>query len=241
MKPIAVIGLSCLFPEADTPKQFWENLLQDKNSCTIAIEENLEADPLRYSADKKGISDKFYSSRGGYIRNFSMDPEGFLLPPDTIKKMGSTFQWPLYTAREALLDSGYLNRTEVLEKCGLVLGNLSFPTRESNHLVLPIYQKALQKLMRDALGRPEFSLHPFLDKKNVAWENSHISGLPASIIAQCLGLSSCRFAIDSACASSLYAVALACNYLSGGQTDMMLAGAVSAADPFFVNMGFSIF
>ena len=241
MKPIAVIGLSCLFPEADTPKQFWENLLQDKNSCTIAIEENLEADPLRYSADKKGIPDKFYSSRGGYISNFSMDPEGFLLPPDTIKKLGSTFQWPLYTAREALLDSGYLNRTEVLEKCGLVLGNLSFPTRESNHLILPIYQKALQKLMREALGRPEFSLNPFLDKKDVAWENSHISGLPASIVAQSLGLSSCRFAIDSACASSLYAVALACNYLSGEQTDMMLAGAVSAADPFFVNMGFSIF
>ena len=241
MKPIAVIGLSCLFPEADKPKQFWENLLQDKNSCTIAIEENLEADPLRYTADKKGISDKFYSSRGGYIRNFSMDPEGFQLPPETINQLGPTFQWPLYTAREALLDSGYLKRTEVLEKCGLVLGNLSFPTRESNHLVLPIYQKALQKLMREALGRPEFSLHPFLDKKDVAWENSHISGLPASIIAQCLGLSSCRFAIDSACASSLYAVALACNYLSGEQTDMMLAGAVSAADPFFVNMGFSIF
>ena len=107
MQPIAVIGLSCLFPEADTPKQFWENLLQYKNSCTLAIEENLEADPLQYSADKKGIADKFYSSRGGYIRNFSMDPEGFLLPPDTIKKLGSTFQWPLYTAREALLDSGY--------------------------------------------------------------------------------------------------------------------------------------
>ena len=241
MQPIAVIGLSCLFPEADTPKQFWENLLQDKNSCTLAIEENLEADPLQYSADKKGVADKFYSSRGGYIRNFSMDPEGFLLPPDTIKKLGSTFQWPLYTAREALLDSGYLNRTEVLEKCGLVLGNLSFPTRESNQLILPFYQKALQKLLREALDRPEFSLHPFADEKDFAWENSRISGLPASIVAQSLGLSPCRFAIDAACASSLYAVALACSYLDGEKTDLMLAGAVSAADPFFVNMGFSIF
>ncbi len=241
MQPIAVIGLSCLFPEADTPKQFWENLLHDKNSCTLAIEENIEADPLQYSADKKGVADKFYSSRGGYIRNFSMDPEGFLLPPDTIKKLGSTFQWPLYTAREALLDSGYLNRTEVLEKCGLVLGNLSFPTRESNQLILPFYQKALQKLLREALDRPEFSLHPFADEKDFAWENSRISGLPASIVAQSLGLSPCRFAIDAACASSLYAVALACSYLDGEKTDLMLAGAVSAADPFFVNMGFSIF
>ncbi|GIT71500.1 MAG: hypothetical protein Ct9H300mP28_13140 [Pseudomonadota bacterium] len=31
------------------------------------------------------------------------------------------------------------------------------------------------------------------------------------------------------------------NYLGGEKTDLMLAGAVSAADPFFVNMGFSIF
>ena len=163
------------------------------------------------------------------------------LPPDTIKKLGPTFQWSLYTAREALLDSGYLNRTEVLEKCGLVLGNLSFPTRESNHLILPFYQKALQKLLREALDRPKFSLHPFAAEKDFAWENSRISGLPASIVAQSLGLSPCRFAIDAACASSLYAVALACSYLDGEKTDMMLAGAVSAADPFFVNMGFSIF
>ncbi|MCS5554035.1 MAG: beta-ketoacyl synthase, partial [SAR324 cluster bacterium] len=195
MQPIAVIGLSCLFPEADTPKQFWENLLQDKNSCTPAIEENLEADPSRYSADKKGVVDKFYSSRGGYIRDFSMNPEGFLLPPETIKKLGSTFQWPLHTAREALLDSGYLNRTEVLEKCGLVLGNLSFPTRESNHLILPFYRKVLQKLLREALDHPEFCLYPFAAEKDCAWENSRISGLPASIVAQSLGLSSCRFAI----------------------------------------------
>ncbi|MCP4688084.1 MAG: PfaB family protein, partial [Desulfobacterales bacterium] len=43
------------------------------------------------------------------------------------------------------------------------------------------------------------------------------------------------------CASSLYAVKLACDYLLSHKTDMMLAGAVSAADPLFVNVGFSIF
>ena len=138
----------------------------------MATDENLEADPLRYSTDKKGIPDKFYSSRGGYIKNFSMDPEGFKLPPETIKQLGSTFQWPLYTAREALLDSGYLNNAEVLENCGLVLGNLSFPTRESNHLILPIYQMALQKLLRETLCRPEFNFTFFSTKKDVAWENS---------------------------------------------------------------------
>ncbi|HMP43207.1 MAG TPA: beta-ketoacyl synthase N-terminal-like domain-containing protein, partial [Roseiflexaceae bacterium] len=47
--------------------------------------------------------------------------------------------------------------------------------------------------------------------------------------------------LDAACASSLYSIKMACRYLETGQADLMLAGAVSAADPFFIHMGFSIF
>ncbi|MCK5666675.1 MAG: hypothetical protein KAI17_24465, partial [Thiotrichaceae bacterium] len=43
------------------------------------------------------------------------------------------------------------------------------------------------------------------------------------------------------CASSLYSMKLACSYLLSHKTDIMLAGAVSAADPWFVSMGFSTF
>ncbi|MCZ8488139.1 hypothetical protein O9992_14565 [Vibrio lentus] len=40
-------------------------------------------------------------------------------------------------------------------------------------------------------------------------------------------------------ASSVYSLKLACDYLNTGKgIDMMLAGAVSGADPFFINMGF---
>ena len=88
MQPIAVIGLSCLFPEANTPAQYWENLLQEKDSCTYATKSNLDAEPSRFYAEKKGIPDKFYCARGGYIRDFSLDPEGFLLPPESIEKLG---------------------------------------------------------------------------------------------------------------------------------------------------------
>ena len=241
MQSVAVIGLSCLFPEANTPAEYWQNLLQGKNTCTSATESNLEAEPSRFFADKKGVADKFYCARGGYIRDFSLDAEGFLLPAETIEKLGETFQWPLHVAREALRDSGYADQAEILKKCGVVLGNLSFPTKASNHLLLPLYQNVLDPLLKKALNRSDFSLNSFTDEKNYAPENSRISGLPASIIAQALGLSAHSLALDAACASSLYAVALACHYLQSGKTDLMLAGAVSAADPFFVNMGFSIF
>ncbi len=54
-------------------------------------------------------------------------------------------------------------------------------------------------------------------------------------------MSGVHFSLDAACASSLYAVKLACDYLLSGKADMMLAGAVSAADPLFIHVGFSIF
>jgi len=168
MQSVAVIGLSCLFPEANTPAEYWQNLLQGKNTCTSATESNLEAEPSRFFADKKGVADKFYCARGGYIRDFSLDAEGFLLPAETIEKLGETFQWPLHVAREALRDSGYADQTEILKKCGVVLGNLSFPTKASNHLLLPLYQNVLDPLLKKALNRSDFSLNSFTDEKNYA-------------------------------------------------------------------------
>ena len=241
MQPIAVIGMSCLFPDAKNTKDFWENLLRGKNSCSTATISNLEVELTNYLTEKKGVSDKFYCARGGYIREFILDSSGFLLPQEVIDKLGETFQWSLHVAREALREGGYFEKKECLKNCGVILGNLSFPTKASNHLILPFYQNVLEPLLQKALNRPEFNLSSFASKKDFVDENLGISGLPASFISKGLGLSGHSFALDAACASSLYAVALACHYLQNKKTDLMLAGAVSAADPFFVNMGFSIF
>ena len=241
MQPIAIIGMSCLFPEAKNTIEFWENLIQGKNSCNSATLSDLEVELEKYLSEKKGVPDKFYSTHGGYIKDFSMDSGGFSLPKDLIEKLGESFQWSLHVAREALLDGGYLKKKDILKNCGVVLGNLSFPTKASNHLILPFYQEILESLFKKALNRPEFSLSPFSMKEEFAEENLSISGLPASLVAKGLGLSPYSFSLDAACASSLYAVALACQYLQNEKADLMLAGAVSAADPFFINMGFSIF
>jgi acyl transferase domain-containing protein len=136
MQSIAVIGLSCLFPEANTPAEYWQNLLQGKNSCTSATEHILEAEPSRFYVNKKGVADKYYCARGGYIHDFRLDADGFLLPAEKIEKLGESFQWTIHVAREALRDSGYYENSEILKQCGVVLGNLSFPTKASNHLLL---------------------------------------------------------------------------------------------------------
>ena len=66
-----------------------------------------------------------------------------------------------------------------------------------------------------------------------------MSGLPVHVLAQCLGLGGGAFALDAACASSLYAIRLACDRLNRGEVDLMLAGAVNCADDLFLHVGFT--
>ena len=240
MDPIAIIGLSCLFPGARTPDEFWRNLLSETDSTSSATLDDMGVPPETFFDPVKGKRDKFYALRGGYVRDFVFDPSGYQLSEKFLNKLDSLFHWPLYVAREALLDSGYLN-SAVCAHTGVVMGNLSFPTKTSQHLFSPLYQTALTNTIQDLLQDPQFQLPRLVPPKENSLANALIAGYPAAVVAQALGLSSNHLALDAACASSLFAVKLACDYLQTGKADLMLAGAVSCADPFFIKMGFSIF
>ena len=146
MEPIAIIGISCLFPGAHTPDDFWRNLLAETDSTSSATTADMGVPPETFFNRAKGQRDKFYAMRGGYVRDFVFDPSGYQLPAAFIRSLDSLFHWPLYVAREALRDSGYLN-SEAGSHTGLVLGNLSFPTKTSQHLFAPLYQSALSSIL----------------------------------------------------------------------------------------------
>ncbi|MDH5560654.1 MAG: 3-hydroxyacyl-[acyl-carrier-protein] dehydratase FabA, partial [Deltaproteobacteria bacterium] len=240
-KKIAVIGLSCLFPDAKNPEEFFENLLNYKESTRFATEKQMGVDPKVFFHPSKGKPDKYYNTRGGYIDDFSFDPTGYDLPPETLDNLDDLYKWSLYVSREALNDSGYLNHQSALKECGVVLGNLSFPTKSSNQIYIPFYHKPLEEVLQKLLNNNKISLVDDEKLDNISTSNSRISGFPSSLISQALSLSGTHLSLDAACASSLYSVKIACDYISSGRAKMMLAGAVSAADPFFVSMGFSTF
>ncbi|HEX2622265.1 MAG TPA: polyketide synthase, partial [Phototrophicaceae bacterium] len=228
---IAIIGVACLFPGAATPDQFWQNLLQGINSTSPATAEQFGVDPALYYDPQRRHHDTTYFQRGGYVRNFQASS----LPAS----LDAVFQWSLYVAQQALQDSGYLNRPDILQNTGLIMGNLSFPTRLSHQLLAPLYDQPLAEAISELLNtQVDF---PRKTDTEIDLLNALISGQPASLIAGMLGLGGTHFALDAACASSLYAMGLACDYLNAGKADLMLAGAVSAADPLFVNMGFTHF
>jgi 3-oxoacyl-(acyl-carrier-protein) synthase/3-hydroxymyristoyl/3-hydroxydecanoyl-(acyl carrier protein) dehydratase len=66
-----------------------------------------------------------------------------------------------------------------------------------------------------------------------------VAGFPAALLAQTLGLGRGGYALDAACASSLYALYLAVQQLQSGQADAMLAGGCSRPDCLYTQMGFA--
>ncbi|AFY47240.1 polyketide synthase family protein [Nostoc sp. PCC 7524] len=239
MTPIAIIGLSCLFPGAENPEKYWQNLIEQKDLTSLANQEQMGVDANFFYNSIKGKTDKYYCMKGGYIRDFQFDAAGYEIAPEILQKLDQLYQWSLYVSRQALKDSGYLKNRSVLSNCGVILGNLSFPTRFSHRIFASTYHKvinsAIQELLQDKL------LHLPKLSNDLSPLNALLSGYPAALIAQALSLSGINFSLDAACASSLYAIKLACDYLLSGKADLMLAGAVSCADPLFIHMGFSIF
>ncbi len=229
MNPIAIIGIACLFPGADTPQAFWNLLKRGERATSDATPDKIGGPLSAWYDPTRTAPDTSYFLHGGYITDFAPSADGYALPASTINRLSHAARWALHTGRGALADSGYLH-AEALKRAGVVLGNLSMPTPEANAHLTPVYDALFAKALR--LGQRHRPPH--------AHRRDALSpGYPAALMSTALNLGLGGFALDAACSSSLYAVGLACDYLNSHRADLMLAGAVSAADPLFVNMGFA--
>ena len=239
MKKIAIVGLSCLYPDAKNYEQFWNNIIQGKNSTSSITTNELEVSPKLFYDKKKGKFDKFYSLRGAFIKNFEFNYSEYDLPQEFLASLDNNFKWSLYVAKQALQDSGYYGKKSILSKCGVILGTLSLPSKFSSKLLAPIYKQVTESAIKKLLEQEEFDLTSLISKANVSCYNGMISSFPASLIAQAFCLSDINFCFNSACSSSFYAIKLASHYLWSHKADLMLAGGISCSDPLTLRMGFS--
>jgi acyl transferase domain-containing protein len=239
--PIAITGFACLFPEAESLESFTNLLHQQKPSWREASNEDFCLPTQQFFVTRKGIPHRIYCLQGGYIDDRKVSKPGSWAENDW-KNLDESWRWSLHVARQALTQGGINNQEVHHPRGGLVLGNLSFPTRKSNSTALDFYKKFWEKELRKVCGStylelPEFSKSQYLGNESNLLQKA--SG-PAQFLKKELGLGECTFAIDAACASSLYSIRLGCLALRRGEVDWVLAGAVSAADPFFIHSGFSI-
>ncbi|WP_416984794.1 beta-ketoacyl synthase N-terminal-like domain-containing protein [Streptomyces sp. T028] len=235
MSKFAIVGVSCLFPDAWTPEQFRQNLRAGVDSRRDGGEEVFGA-PL----DERDLDSRhrITSRRGGFVTGFEFDPTGYRLDAGYLAGLDRIFHWSIHAAREALRDCGLDARPETLARTGLVMGNYSFPTPTSAEVSVPLAQEAVLAGLRRA-GLPELTAGSLIDRRAIVPENLRVSGSPAAVTAAALGLGGPRYCLDAACSSALYALSLACGHLASGQADLVLAGGVCAPDPTLIHLSFS--
>jgi acyl transferase domain-containing protein len=219
---IAIVGRACVVPGALSPEALWEAVVSGTDLLSQVPKGRWGMSPEDALCEPDGDSrDRSWSDRGGYVRGFEtvFDPTGFAIPADEIVALDPVFQWTLHTARAALSDAG--QAASPAGRFGAVFGNLSFPSA----------------------GMAAFTQSVTLGLDNgsdiAGARNRFTSGLPALLLERALGLGVGAVAVDAACASSLYAIKLACDRLHDGTADLMLAGAVNCADDLFIHLGFT--
>ncbi|MGZ5051726.1 MAG: beta-ketoacyl synthase N-terminal-like domain-containing protein [Methylobacter sp.] len=227
-EPIAIVGRGCILPGCNSPYELWETVAEGRSQITEAPagDWRIAMDRVLDSASDRYTPDRAWTDKGGYIRGFAekFDATETAIDPDLIARLDPVFQWSIYAARQAMAD---VRPGKTGTGCaGLILGNLSYPTRLHTRL-------AEQTWLFRLLGK-----QPPAGGDVHAW-NRFMSGLPAMLAAQACGFGGGSLALDAACASGLYAIKIACDRLQDGRADLMLAGAVNAADQLFLHVGFS--
>ena len=221
--PVAICGRACVLPGALSPDALWRAVVRGDDLVGPVPPGRWRVDPARVLATPDGDTrDRAFCDRGGYVEGFDaiFDPDGFALGRDEVLELDPLFRWVLHAGREALRDAKFLGDPA---RVGAIMGNLSYPSSSLSRFAEGVWL--------GSLGKPQ--------GPRVHARNRFMSGLPAHLLARALGLGAGAYALDAACASSLYAIKLACDTLHDGGADWMLAGAVNAADDLFLHVGFT--
>jgi len=222
-EPIAVVGQGCALPGALDPAALWDGILHGRVSLSQVRPEDWRLPP---DWTTLGVADPV-PGVGGLVRGFDevFDASGLAVPADRILEWDPALRWLVHAGRAALRGAG---RDGGLPRAGLVLGNLSYPSRQLSAFAERIWQSGLP--VRARLIPEDGPADP---------GHRFCSGLPATLAARALSLGGDVLVLDAACASSLYAIKLACDHLHDRTSDLMLAGGLSGADRLLVHWGFA--
>ncbi len=241
--PIAVVGMSCLFPGSVNKTGFWRDILAGKDLTADVpashwlIEDYYDADPT--------VPDKTYAKRGAFLDDIPFDPMAFGVPPSIVPQTDTSQLLALIVAKQVLQDAsrGQFENMDK-ERMGIVLGVTSgqeLMGSMASRLQRPIWTKA----MREA-GLPESKVTELCERMSseyTDWGESNFPGLLGNVVAgrvaNRLDLGGFNCVTDAACASSLSALQMAMHSLWLNESDVVIAGGVDTMNDIFMYMCFS--
>lgn len=212
---IAIVGMECIFPDAKNKDEYWRNLFIGKNTIT-------EVPDTRWNKElfyKPDVRDTDYSTSkwGGFIPAIDFDPLEFGITPQSLSSIEPVQLLSLYVAKRALEDAGYTNLSDV----DLDNTSVFFGTEGATDLA---YTYSIRSGLMQLFGSLPDEINEALPKLTEDSFPGVLSNVVAGRIANRLNLGGRNYTVDAACASSLAAMDVACQELSSGRSDMVLAG-----------------
>ncbi len=246
LEDIAIVGMSCLFPRADGPRQYWENIVR----CVDAVGDPPPDWPVHLFAEALGDSEAARQvGRGGYLGDLCrFDPIRYRVMPNSIDGSEPDQFIALRCAIEALADAGYPEIGLNHEKTGVILGrgtwfNRAYATLLDHSLLVDQVVEVLHQLepdrSRDELALIRAELRRNLPPASAETAPGQVPTVMVGRIANRLNLNGPAYAVDGACASALLAVEHAVHDLRSGRCDAVLVGGVQVSTPALIHFVFS--
>jgi acyl transferase domain-containing protein/phosphopantetheinyl transferase (holo-ACP synthase) len=233
-EPIAIVGMSCLFPMAPGLAEFFGNIVAGRDCLREPNEQ--EWATINYRNPVGSDFKKIYCVRGGFVSELAdFDPLKYGVMPRAVNGADPDQFLALRVAVEAMLDAGYANLPTDIEKGEVILGRTSAPGQGSMNMIQ--HGQTVDQMLNLVLTlHPEIShddirhlaelLHGSIAPANSDTVPGVMPNLLAGRIAQRLGFKGRNMLCDAACASSLIAVETAVRDLRTGACDVALAGGI---------------
>ncbi len=258
---IAIVGMSCLFPQAPDLVSFWHNIVGGVD-CTRMVSENEWSTQRFYEPWRPGTGqqtfassedsldqkqkqfEKIFCRRGGFITDIAeFDPLQFGVMPKAVDGSDPDQMLALKLACQAVADAGYNTRPFAADKAEVIIGRTAAPGQGAMNLIqngqtVGQFIQLVSNLLPDLTSRQKDRLAEELRSSLHPCNPDTIVGVMPSVlaarIAGRLGFKGRSLVLDAACASSLIAVEMAVENLRSHRSDIALAGGV------FVN-SFAVF
>jgi acyl transferase domain-containing protein len=243
LEPIAVVGVSAIFPGSIDKTGFWHDILVGKDLIKdIPPTHWLKED---YYDPDPAVPDKTYAHRGAFLDPVPFDPLEWGVPPSIVPATDTTQLLALVVAKQVLEDATRGRWPNVdKERTSCILGVTSAQELLGtmvSRLQHPIWKNSLRGLGYaedevDEITRQMTASYP-------AWQESTFPGLLGNVvagrIANRLDLGGTNCVTDAACASSFSAISMAANELWLGQSDLVICGGADTMNDIFMYMCFS--
>ncbi len=241
--PLAIIGISCLFPKADNLQTYWNNIKNGLDAISPVPEGSHWKIDDYFNSDPKA-PDTTYARRGGFLSPTAFNPMEYGIAPKDVEATDTTQLLGLVAAKQALADAGYAEKPFDRSRTSVILGvtgALELVIPLGARLGHPIWRRALKEagvaepLAEDVVRR--------IADSYVGWQENSFPGLLGNVaagrIANRLDLGGTNCVVDAACASSLAALHLAAMELATGRSDMVITGGLDTFNDIFMYMCFS--